>query len=106
MVGSMQSWLLHESPGSYRYGEVDLPDHGPGEVWVRVVASALNVTCHPDGTTPLPEGWDRLAVLTNRPAPMVPEDTMVVKWLVRAAPGGSRVEGCWAARAGGRTRPR
>ena len=38
----MQAWLLDESPGAYRYGEVDLPDPGPGEVWVRVVASALN----------------------------------------------------------------
>ncbi|HUC13419.1 MAG TPA: alcohol dehydrogenase catalytic domain-containing protein [Acidimicrobiales bacterium] len=39
---SIQAWLLDESPGDYRYGEVDAPDPGPGEVWVRVVASALN----------------------------------------------------------------
>jgi NADPH:quinone reductase-like Zn-dependent oxidoreductase len=38
----MEAWLLDESPGAYRYGEVDLPDPGPGEVWVRVVTSALN----------------------------------------------------------------
>jgi zinc-binding alcohol dehydrogenase/oxidoreductase len=42
MVGPIRAWLLDESPGAYRYGEVDLPDPGPGEVWVRVVASALN----------------------------------------------------------------
>ena len=41
-VGSIQAWLLDESPGGYRYGEVDLPGPGPGEVWVRVAASALN----------------------------------------------------------------
>src|SRR5208282_1240540 len=41
-VTSMEAWLLDESPGAYRYGEVDLPDPGPGEVWVSVVTSALN----------------------------------------------------------------
>ena len=65
-----------------------------------------SVTCHPDGTTPLPGGWDHLAVLTNRPEPMVPQDDKGVKWAVRAGSGGLRVEGWWAARAGGRTRPR
>jgi zinc-binding alcohol dehydrogenase/oxidoreductase len=38
----MQAWLLDQSPGAYRYGEVDLPEPGPGEVWARVVTSALN----------------------------------------------------------------
>ncbi len=38
----MEAWLLDESPGAYRYGEVDLPGPGPGEVWVRLVTSALN----------------------------------------------------------------
>ncbi|HEX4979940.1 MAG TPA: alcohol dehydrogenase catalytic domain-containing protein [Acidimicrobiales bacterium] len=38
----MQSWILDESPGSYRFGSIDLPEPGPGEVVVRVVASALN----------------------------------------------------------------
>jgi NADPH:quinone reductase-like Zn-dependent oxidoreductase len=38
----VQSWILDESPGSYRFGEIDIPDPGPGDVRVRVVASALN----------------------------------------------------------------
>lgn len=38
----MRSWILDESPGEYRFGEIDAPDPGPGEVRVRVVASALN----------------------------------------------------------------
>ncbi len=38
----MQSWILEESPGAYRFGTIDVPDPGPGEVRVRVVASALN----------------------------------------------------------------
>ena len=38
----MQSWILEESPGSYRFGEIDVPSPGPGEVRVRVVTSALN----------------------------------------------------------------
>ncbi|HUP85493.1 MAG TPA: alcohol dehydrogenase catalytic domain-containing protein [Acidimicrobiales bacterium] len=38
----MQSWILDESPGSYRFSEVDVPSPGPREVRVRVVASALN----------------------------------------------------------------
>ena len=38
----MQSWILEESPGSYRFGEIDAPVPAAGEVRVRVVASALN----------------------------------------------------------------
>ena len=38
----MKSWILDESPGTYRFGEIDIDPPGPGEVQVRVVASALN----------------------------------------------------------------
>ena len=38
----MRTWILDESPGSYREGEVVDPEAGFGEVRVRVVASALN----------------------------------------------------------------
>jgi NADPH:quinone reductase-like Zn-dependent oxidoreductase len=38
----MQSWILDESPGAYRFGEIDILEPGPGDVRVRVVASALN----------------------------------------------------------------
>ncbi len=38
----MKAWILDESPGSYRYGEIDLPALGDADVRVRVVASALN----------------------------------------------------------------
>lgn len=38
----MQAWVLDESPGSYRFGEVADPPVGPGDVRVRPVASALN----------------------------------------------------------------
>lgn len=38
----MQSWILDESPGSYRWGEIEPPEVGPDDVKVRVVASALN----------------------------------------------------------------
>lgn len=38
----MQAWILDTSPGSYRFGELATPEPGPGEVRVRVVASALN----------------------------------------------------------------
>ncbi len=38
----MRAWILDESPGSYREGEVDEPPVGPGDVAVRPVASALN----------------------------------------------------------------
>jgi NADPH:quinone reductase-like Zn-dependent oxidoreductase len=38
----MQAWILDESPGTYRYGEVDDPPVGPDDVRVRPVASALN----------------------------------------------------------------
>lgn len=38
----MQAWTLRDSPGSYRYEEIDEPPVGPHEVRVRPVASALN----------------------------------------------------------------
>ncbi|MCU1374981.1 MAG: hypothetical protein JWO68_2267 [Actinomycetia bacterium] len=38
----MNAWILDQSPGSYRWGEIDIPDPGPLDVRVRVVASALN----------------------------------------------------------------
>ena len=38
----MDAWILDESPGSYRFGSIDTPEPGPGEVRVRPVASALN----------------------------------------------------------------
>lgn len=38
----MQAWILDESPGSYRWGDIEPPPLGPDEVRVRVVASALN----------------------------------------------------------------
>ena len=38
----MQAWVLDESPGQYRFGDVDAPEPAADEVRVRVVASALN----------------------------------------------------------------
>ncbi len=38
----MDAWVLDESPGQYRFGTVELSPPGPGEVTVRLVASALN----------------------------------------------------------------
>ncbi len=38
----MQSWILDESPGNYRFGEIDQPVVGDDDVLIRVVASALN----------------------------------------------------------------
>src|SRR4029453_16400436 len=38
----MRAWILDESPGSYREGEIADPAVGPGDVAVRPVASALN----------------------------------------------------------------
>ncbi|MBA2385465.1 MAG: zinc-binding dehydrogenase [Acidimicrobiia bacterium] len=38
----MRAWILDESPGTYRHGEIDLPSLGPDDVKVRVEASALN----------------------------------------------------------------
>ncbi len=54
----MDAWILDESPGSYRWGTIDLPPLAADEVRVRVVASALN---HMD-----------LWVLKGAPAPPVP----------------------------------
>lgn len=42
----MDAWLLDEAPGEYRWGTVPDPQPGPGEVRVRVVASALNHMDH------------------------------------------------------------
>ena len=38
----MRAWILEESPGSYRDGDIAPPEVGPGDVRVRPVASALN----------------------------------------------------------------
>ncbi len=38
----MRAWILDQSPGSYRSGELDDPEPGVDEVRVRLVASALN----------------------------------------------------------------
>jgi len=38
----MDAWILDESPGTYRWGSIDTPEPGYGEVRVRPVTSALN----------------------------------------------------------------
>lgn len=38
----MHAWILDDSPGSYRWGTIDAPEAGRGDVTVRVQASALN----------------------------------------------------------------
>ncbi|MBX3286077.1 MAG: zinc-binding dehydrogenase [Actinobacteria bacterium] len=38
----MQAWILDESPGTYRFGDLEDPVVGPDDVRVRPVASALN----------------------------------------------------------------
>lgn len=38
----MDAWILDESPGSYRWGSIDLPALERDDVQIRVVASALN----------------------------------------------------------------
>jgi NADPH:quinone reductase-like Zn-dependent oxidoreductase len=38
----VRAWILDESPGTYREGEIDDPPVRPGDVRVRPVASALN----------------------------------------------------------------
>ena len=38
----MRAWILDESPGSYREGDIADPPVGPGDVAVRPVATALN----------------------------------------------------------------
>ncbi len=38
----MQAWILDESPGQYRWGDIEDPTPAPDEVRIRVVASALN----------------------------------------------------------------
>src|SRR4249920_2965567 len=38
----MRAWILDESPGGYRLGDIDVPNLAPDDVRVRVVASALN----------------------------------------------------------------
>ncbi|MCU1358074.1 MAG: hypothetical protein JWM89_3492 [Acidimicrobiales bacterium] len=54
----MKAWILDESPGSYRFGEIDDPPVGPDDVRVRPIASALN---HMD-----------LWVTRGRPRPKLP----------------------------------
>jgi zinc-binding alcohol dehydrogenase/oxidoreductase len=38
----MQAWILDQSPGTYRVGEITDPTVGPGDVRIRPMASALN----------------------------------------------------------------
>ena len=38
----MRAWILDESPGDYRLGEIDPPELGADDVRIQVVASALN----------------------------------------------------------------
>jgi zinc-binding alcohol dehydrogenase/oxidoreductase len=38
----MLGWYLNEAPGEYQWGEVPTPEPGPGEVRIKVMASALN----------------------------------------------------------------
>lgn len=38
----MDAWLLDESPGTYRWASIGLPELGRDDVQIRVVASALN----------------------------------------------------------------
>jgi NADPH:quinone reductase-like Zn-dependent oxidoreductase len=38
----VEAWILDESPGAYRWGEIEPPDVGPDDVRIRVVVSALN----------------------------------------------------------------
>jgi len=38
----MDAWILDESPGTYRFGQIDEPTLGPDDVKIRVQASALN----------------------------------------------------------------
>src|SRR3954452_5971637 len=38
----MDAWILDESPGSYRWGTIELPPGGRDDVQLRVVTSALN----------------------------------------------------------------
>jgi len=38
----MDAWILDESPGTYRRGQIDVPTLGPSDVLVNVRASALN----------------------------------------------------------------
>jgi zinc-binding alcohol dehydrogenase/oxidoreductase len=38
----MDAWILDESPGAYRWGEIDPPELAHDEVRIRVVTSALN----------------------------------------------------------------
>ena len=38
----MQAWILDESPGTYRWGTIDLPELADDDVAIRVVTSALN----------------------------------------------------------------
>ncbi|HUR77712.1 MAG TPA: alcohol dehydrogenase catalytic domain-containing protein [Acidimicrobiales bacterium] len=38
----MDAWILDESPGSYRWGQIDIAEPARDEVRVRLVASALN----------------------------------------------------------------
>ena len=38
----IDAWILDESPGTYRWGQIELPPPAADEVLLRVEASALN----------------------------------------------------------------
>jgi zinc-binding alcohol dehydrogenase/oxidoreductase len=38
----LDAWILDESSGAYRWGQIDLPELGPDDIRIRVEASALN----------------------------------------------------------------
>ena len=42
MPTNTDAWILDDSPGSYRWGSIDLPELAADEVHIRVRASALN----------------------------------------------------------------
>jgi len=41
-TATTDAWILDESPGTYRWGAIDLPTLAPDDVRIRVVTSALN----------------------------------------------------------------
>ena len=41
-LGAIDVWLLDQSPGDFRFAEVEARSPGPGQVLVQVVASVLN----------------------------------------------------------------
>lgn len=91
----MQAWILDESPGTYRWGDIDLPALADDEVMVRVVTSALNhmdlwvTRGMPKPPVPHVPGCDAAGVVEavgNRVFDLKPGDEVVIN------PGVSPVE--------------